>query len=226
MCGHALNVTVHERLDRIEERIENSTLPDTQAALLESSIRQTEMLMEMGRNGNCRVAVEADARYTPEMGLLKHLYSYLPSRTLVVLDPDYDSALLCALGYQVVPVFPTGGGLSAAESPEVDGALVPGSLDHSSLRALSARRAHLIVLRSTASRPDYEPVNELRAAGYPWSVVIHPTADGPAFYSNSADGPHGTFFFFKDFSLFSQAQTWCAAVLRRTLFAPAQVPKP
>jgi len=52
MCGHALVVTIHERLDRMEPRLselraQNVELAETQNAVLESSIHTVEALQQI-----------------------------------------------------------------------------------------------------------------------------------------------------------------------------------
>jgi type II secretory pathway component PulM len=51
MCGHALNITVHDRLDRIEARLselraQNAELAENHNAILQSAIHMIEALHE------------------------------------------------------------------------------------------------------------------------------------------------------------------------------------
>ncbi len=211
MCGHALNSTVHERLDRVEERLENSTLPETQKALLEASIRHSEMLAEMRRQHVLQM--EPDAAWTPSTGLMEFLYSYLPSRRVgVVPCATWNQASLERIGYQVL-----GSGDSGLDAMLTIGN--PETLSECSAQTPRTQAPRVIAIAPgpVSSR---EMVRQLRAAGYPWHIVIYPIMGGSAFEANGTNAPSGTAFFFGDYALFSEALTWCAAVLPRTFVAP------
>ncbi len=207
MCGHALNITVHERLDRMEDGLENSTLPETQKALLEASIRHSELLGEMRMQH--RAVVETDPTWTPETGLLEFLYSYFPSRRIAVEGQWWNADGLRRFGYEVVT--PGGGG--------IDAVLTMGSQE--SLAGTVASGSRMIAV-SPDSGNGADLVKTLRAAGFPWRIVIHAVPDGSAFHANASSGPAGTAFFFADYALFAQALTWCTAVLPRTICVPGR----
>jgi len=63
----------------------------------------------------------------------------------------------------------------------------------------------------------------MRDRGYHWYLVIHGNAalSGESFYANCAvcvQGDVGRAFFFRDRETFAEAQSWCAALLKRTYF--------
>jgi hypothetical protein len=122
MCGHAMNITVHERLDRIEEQFQSATFVDTQTALLQAAIHTTETLNALTRyvherfdgragihppetlNALTSETVVETGDYqlcNPEIGLMEFLYSYLPFRKavdignphLVMFGPDLRDVL-------------------------------------------------------------------------------------------------------------------------------------
>jgi FkbM family methyltransferase len=70
-------------------------------------------------------------------------------------------------------------------------------------------------------------VREMRGRGYGWHTVIYRIWGRPgiAFYSNhprSVAASWGNVFFFRDFTVFREADQWCAAMLARTYFRPAK----
>lgn len=205
MCGHALNITVHERLDRMEERLENYALPDTQKALLEASIRQTEMLSGIWRQN--RVDIDAEASWEPETALLEFLHAYLPSRRVMVSGGEWRPQPLLSMGYEVVH--------PGADS--FDAVLTAGDRQPALDPAL--RGAKMIAV-SAGNGDGTELAKRLREAGYPWRIVIHEASGGSAFHAGGRGGPGGTAFFFADHALFAQALTWCSAVLPRTFWSP------
>jgi hypothetical protein len=66
---------------------------------------------------------------------------------------------------------------------------------------------------------------EMRHRGYPYHIVLYRLwgHDQPAFYCNrgrSVPNSFGNVFFFRDYTVFSQGQAWCSAVLPATYFRP------
>ena len=69
-------------------------------------------------------------------------------------------------------------------------------------------------------------VGEMRQRGYSWHLVLYRLwgRNQTAFHANherAVPESWGNIFFFQDYSLFSAAHDWCAAVLPRTYFKPA-----
>ena len=69
-------------------------------------------------------------------------------------------------------------------------------------------------------------VQELQQLGYHWHIVLYRVwgRNQTAFYCNhprAIPNSWGNAFFFRDFSLFSEGQKWCSAVLPRAYFKPA-----
>jgi len=69
-------------------------------------------------------------------------------------------------------------------------------------------------------------VREMRGRGYGWHIVIYRVWGRPgiSFYSNHprpVAASWGNVFFFRDFSVFREADQWCAAMMARTYFRPA-----
>jgi FkbM family methyltransferase len=66
-------------------------------------------------------------------------------------------------------------------------------------------------------------VGEMRRRGYLWHIVLYRIwgQNQSGFYCNhdkSVPGTWGNAIFFRDYGIFSQAQSWCSAVLPRTYF--------
>jgi FkbM family methyltransferase len=66
-------------------------------------------------------------------------------------------------------------------------------------------------------------VGEMRRRGYLWHIVLYRIwgQNQSGFYCNhdkSVPGTWGNVIFFRDYGVFSQAQSWCSAVLPRTYF--------
>ena len=66
-------------------------------------------------------------------------------------------------------------------------------------------------------------VGEMRNRGYLWHIVMHRDwhCKHTAYYCNherAVPGTWGNAFFFRDYAMFSRAQSWCSAVLPRTYF--------
>lgn len=206
MCGHALSITVHERLDVMEQR-----RAETDNALLQASVR----LAERVREGARYTVIE-----TPEAGLLDPglalavwLYSHLPSRKAVAAGARAE-VLLAALaqaGYETCSVAP-----GAAWPEEAALALLDSTGD---LRGL---RGTVVV----TDLPDdlLRVATVLRGQGYFWHLALYQQEVGePGYYVNytyTVDHVQGRVFFFRDPVIFAQAEAWCAAVLNRTYFQP------
>ncbi len=80
MCGHAFFSTIHERLDALERQARNASFPETQAALLQASIHTVEKLHELTDH------VVVDSGFNDsEVSLMEFLYSYLPTRRVVLV---------------------------------------------------------------------------------------------------------------------------------------------
>jgi hypothetical protein len=66
-------------------------------------------------------------------------------------------------------------------------------------------------------------IGEMRNRGYLWHIVMHRDwhCRHTAYYCNherAVPGTWGNVIFFRDYGIFSQAQSWCSAVLPRTYF--------
>lgn len=66
-------------------------------------------------------------------------------------------------------------------------------------------------------------IGEMRNRGYLWHIVMHRDwhCKHTAYYCNherAIPGTWGNVIFFRDYGIFSQAQSWCSAVLPRTYF--------
>lgn len=72
-------------------------------------------------------------------------------------------------------------------------------------------------------------IHEMRIRGYLWHIVVHRDwqRKRTAYYCNhdrAVSGTCGSVCFFRDRSTFSQAESWCSAVLPRTYFRPERSP--
>ena len=88
------------------------------------------------------------------------------------------------------------------------------------VQSMNGTRAHVIA--ADCSRHFADLVAELRSRDYHWHVVIVRTKEGGvSAFSGGTSLPQdcsGRAFFFRDFSIFAEARTWCTAALPRTLF--------
>jgi FkbM family methyltransferase len=110
ICGHALVTTIHDRLDAIDRALQeildqNTHIAGTQTALLQSSLHLTAEIQQIEARIAEQVCVETSDYLStnPELGLLAHLYSCLPSRTVLDIGAhigDVSDHLLKA-GYEV-----------------------------------------------------------------------------------------------------------------------------
>jgi hypothetical protein len=107
MCGHALTVTVHDRLQELERELQATQLElriaklvETNTALLEASIHVVENLHALAG----RTIVETEpSDVSVEAALMAFLYSHVPSRVAISInsgDQKRAEALLRA-GYDV-----------------------------------------------------------------------------------------------------------------------------
>jgi hypothetical protein len=235
MCGHALNITVHEQLSAAEvERQANATnvefkigkLMETDAGLLQASIHIIENLHALAGQTIVRTEVNASGSSTaPEIALLEYLYSYVPCRAAVLVDSaSCDIApVLARAGYDVYCAEARG-----REIPEAVGLIALGGNPLPAIRELGDRKASVIAVDLAA--PVEELVPEMRARQYHWNLVVYRvrngTETGPgdalsSYFANHADIPadaNGSVFFFRDYKVFAEAQAWCAAILPRTYF--------
>jgi hypothetical protein len=231
MCGHALNKTVHERLDGMEQR-----KAESDNALLQASVRLGERLdmMEQRRaetdnallQASVRLAerVRESARYSvietqeaelldPGLALAVWLYSHLPSRKAVVAG-EHAEALLAPLaeaGYEICSMAP-----GAAWPEEASLALLDATGDIRGMRST--------VVVTDLPNDLGRVATVLRGQGYFWHLVVYQQeAGGPGYYANSTyviDHVKGRVLFFRDQGIFARAEAWCAALLNRTYFRP------
>jgi len=212
MCGHALVSTVHDRLDGIEEQLNTrlgdleiavEALAESQTSLLQASIETARFM----RRQQPPIVVSAPAETGPLCAareLLDYLYSYLPGRAALVQG----SSDLLSARFEIV----------AQAGPDVGVALFD-----SSWGPEESPPAPLVVIEW---RESFEGLPaRMRELGYWWQLVLYRKRDEsgePSFYANDDRTPpeaHGHVFFFREASLFQQAQAWCAAVLPRTFFS-------
>jgi len=215
MCGHAFTITVHERLDTIEQRS-----AETDNALLQASIRIAERLPQNAIYAvlDATEAVPDAAPSSAWVRLTLYLYSHVRSRKAVLMgtQPDGVAAALAATGYEVFTdssgVGPSGSGDSGVWIAE---SLAPVS-------QLPAAGLPEVVTAETVGG-FAQLAKEMRDRGYHWYLVIHGNAapSGESFYANYAvyvQGDAGRAFFFRERETFAEAQSWCAALLKRTYF--------
>ena len=207
MCGHAFTITVHERLDTLEQRS-----AETDNALLQASIRMAERLPQGATYGvvDAPQSVPAFSRSGTWVRLIAHLYSHVRSRTACRIGACPEEAALSAAGYQMAPDASEGArelGLLIAESPA------------QLAQSLGERRPEVTI---TGTPDDFvQLVEQMRARGYHWYLVVHGEGDGGSFYANypvRVQAWAGHAFFFRDRETFAEAHSWCAALLKRTYF--------
>lgn len=206
MCGHALTVTVHERLETIEQRS-----AETDNALLQASIRMAERIPLSAAH----VVVEGEGVAPAWQRLIVYLYSHMKSRR-AVLNGDASADLtrvLKAAGFEV-SLTGTGStglwvGLQTNARPELQ------------------EPAPEVVVLPVGSQ-FAEVVDQMRKYEYHWYLVMRSTSDGPvgSFYANYPlvlGGAESHAFFFRDRQVFSEAQSWSAALLKRVYFRSPRV---
>lgn len=219
MCGHAFSITVHERLDVIEQQTS-----DNQAVLLQAAIHTVETLHDVSRT--TVVETNDDQFNHPEIGLMEFLYSYLPSHQAIYLGPPANRIPEClrSSGYDVHG-FESVGALRQSEVTCADGGLVAAEPDAlAAIRDLAGFSCPVVAVGFKEQNLD-GPVAEMRGQGYRWHIVLYRLRgrDEASYYSNhgrSLPNSRGHIFFFREYAVFSEAQAWCAAVLPRTYFRP------
>jgi len=218
MCGEAFSSSVNERLDAIEAQWKAADLAETQAALLRAAIHTAETLEQ---TQNYALVETRDPKLaSPELGLMDFLYSYLPARTAILIGGGEISEALVDTGYEVYSAS------CAKDLPEAVRAGAGLIRIGAAMCDASPQLEGPVVVRVFAET--IEPmVSEMRARGYAWHIVLYrvPGSDRVRFYANhrwTAPESRGEAFFFRDYSVFAQAQLWCSAVLPRTYFQPAR----
>jgi FkbM family methyltransferase len=117
MCGHAMVVTIHERLDVLfrviqertgvleremqQRKTEYANIARNQTALLQAAAHQTAILHEIA--GRTTVKTGGTGSRSPEASLMEFLYSYLPVRGAIDIGAHTGeiSESLLANGYEV-----------------------------------------------------------------------------------------------------------------------------
>jgi FkbM family methyltransferase len=124
MCGHAVVVTIHERLDAMfraidslsrviqehtnaverenqQRKAEYANLAKSQTALLQAATHQTAILHQIA--DRTTVKIDGPGSRSPEAGLMEFLYSYLPVRAAIDVGAHTGeiSESLLATGYEV-----------------------------------------------------------------------------------------------------------------------------
>jgi hypothetical protein len=211
MCGHALTITVHDRLESLEQR---QALTDN--VLLRASLRLAE---QVRRCGPYEVAPSEDPRnFDPALALARYLYSVFPSHGTAEIgcgEANWTNEL-SAMGYSVKSASPAEGGERLAVV-RVCGSIEAGNLD--------ASRPSVVVADLEAVAADRAAA--MRTLGYRWHLVVERPQAGNAgrFYANYAvilPEWGGNAIFFRDHATFLYALRWCEAVLRQVYFGPAE----
>ncbi|HEV2200561.1 MAG TPA: hypothetical protein VGR73_12130 [Bryobacteraceae bacterium] len=207
MCGHAFTITVHDRLETMEQR-----QAETDNVLLRASVRLAE---QVRRSGRYEVVPSEDPHnFDPALALAKYLYSVSPSP--VAAQTGCDGATwtreLAAMGYTARTADPRAG----EEQPAM--VRVCGAIE------LGESRPAVVVADLEAATQDR--VRAMRGLGYRWHIVVErPTAgETGRFYANYAiilPAWSGNTIFFRDHPTFLYALQWCEGVLRQVYFGPA-----
>lgn len=209
MCGQAFTMTVHDRLETMEQR-----QAETDNVMLRASIRLAE---QVRRSGTYEVIpVSGSESFHPAAALARHLYSVFPSHRAHVTGSDASWCReLARAGYTIE-------GAGTGDSP-VSILRIGGTFDPANIDPRNARPAVVIVDLETAAEAR---VNEMRALDYAWYIVLeHPKAcEAGRFYANYPvvlPEWRGETIFFRDHATFLHALRWCEAVLRQVYFGPA-----
>jgi len=208
MCGHAFTVTVHDRLETMEQR-----QAETDNVLLRASLRMAE---QVRRSGRYEVVPSEDPRsFDPALALARYLYSAFssPVAAQIGCDDATWTRELSAMGYTVG----TAGSAMGAEQPAI--VRVCGVIE------LGDARPAVVVANLEAAAEDR--VTAMRSLGYRWHVVVERPQAGEAgrFYANYAiilPEWSGNTIFFRDHATFLRALQWCEGVLRQVYFGPAE----
>lgn len=227
MCGHALTITVHDRLDALSAEVkalQAAKILETDAALLQASIHIIENLHSLAG----RTVVEASAiRKAPEASLVEFLYSHVPSRAAIEINSrrEIDAALRRA-GYDVHAVSAGQNGTKSTASrnghgPAI-GLMTMGANPLATIREHGDHKASVIEAELTAGLEDL--VSEMRHREYHWHLTLYRSGEQASYianYSQELPESRGSVFFFRDYRVFAEAQGWCAAVLPRTYIKTA-----
>jgi hypothetical protein len=199
--------------------------------LLQASIRMAERM----HLGATYAVVEAATDHAPDnplsncwIRLIVYLYSHVPSRRAAIMGTSsiegsglsgVDLAgILDKAGYETITY--------AAQTPIPDDVGVLIASASGAAQEFAERRPAVVI--TEVADGFAQRVGELRDRGYHWYLVVQEDVvqDDPAnsdgsFYSNypfRVPGATGHVFFFRDRETFVEAQSWCAALLRRTYF--------
>ena len=213
MCGHAFTVTVHDRLETMEQR-----QAETDNVLLRASLRLAE---QVRRSGRYEVLASEDPKnFHPALALARHLYSMFPrhgARVIGCPDEDGWTAELLAMGYALVR---DDAGSEALAIVRICGSLEAGLLE------LGNSRPAVVIADLEGAAGDR--VKAMRTLGYSWHIVLEqPSQTGEAgrFYANYTvilPEWRGNTIFFRDHATFLHALHWCEAVLRQVYFGPVE----
>jgi hypothetical protein len=212
--GHAFSITMHERLDAIEQRSS-----ETDNALLQASIRMAERIRE---TTPFTVATTCDPKLSdPVVALAVYLYSHLASRRVVDADKARGnlSEVLQSAGYEVSKLEP------GCALPERVALMRLAERDLETLGTSGAEQPEVVIIQDPEKLE--HTVTAMRERGFHWHLVIY--RDGPddpgryfASYITRVPWNEAKLVFFRDRHVFAEAQAWCSAVLRRTYFRYAR----
>jgi hypothetical protein len=208
--GRAFSITVHERLDAIEQRSS-----ETDNALLQASIRMAERIRE---TTPFTVATSCDPKLSdPVAALAVYLYSHLASRTVVDAETARGdlSEVLQAAGYEVSNLEP------GSRLPERIALMRLAERDLETLGSSAAEQPEVVIVQDPEKLE--HAVTAMRQRGFHWHLVIYrDSPDDPgryfAGYTTRVPWNEARLVFFRERRVFAEAQAWCSAVLRRTYF--------
>lgn len=222
MCGHALTITVHDRLDALSAEVralQAAKILETDAALLQASIHIIENLHSLAG----RTVVETSAiRKAPEASLVEFLYSHVPSRAAIEINSRGEiGAALKHAGYDVHALGASRNGTKPMASrnghgPAI-GLMTMGGNPLSSIREHGDQEASVIEAELTSGLEDL--VSEMRRREYHWHLTVYRLGEQAGYianYSRMLPESRGSVFFFREYRVFAEAQGWCSAVLPRT----------
>lgn len=232
MCGHALNITVHERLDALGHEVkalQAAKLLESDAALLRASIHIIENLHALA--GRTIVQINS-GRTTAEAALLEFLYSHVPARTAIEVNGNGElTATLLHAGYKIAKMNGNASNLGGSrstsvaieEAPRAIGIAALGGNPLSALHELGNETPAVVV---TELNPAFESVlPEMRLRDYHWHLMLYRKLDQDevsyvANHSNYLADTRGSVFYFREYKTFAEAQAWCSAILPRTYVKP------
>jgi hypothetical protein len=203
MCGHALNITVHERLDALGQEVkalQAAKLLESDAALLRASIHIIENLHALA--GRTIVQIN-DGRTTPEAALIEFLYSHVPARTAIEINSSSRelTATLLQAGYEVyalesdrsgakkmvakmngnasgMPGARGGSVAIAVAIPQAIGIAALGGNPVASIRELGSERATVVLTELNSTFEALVP--EMRIRDYHWHLMLYRTVEADA----------------------------------------------